>query len=240
MLITVRSTHGPAGLDRFPKGHANVRVVTATTINTPDMTLGTTTAMVSQAFVETESTTTETGAHASMRLVPLVDGPIGRIFHLLSVDIAPPSAVPGATVLLGNILKDKTIAMVLDHSPVRLLNQKIEKKLSLVLPLEIRYTGAGIEMIVELTHKYAGQFVSFDVTLSMASSWKARPSAHVRETASGPRPGILTVKTFDLPPLFVQVRFLCLLILAKQPPKFAYPKPPPATTAVSSRRSPQA
>lgn len=63
-----------------------------------------------------------------MRLVPLVDGPIGRIFHLLSVDIAPPSAVPGATVLLGNILKDKTIAMVLDHSPVRLLNQKIEKK----------------------------------------------------------------------------------------------------------------
>ena len=61
MLITVRSTHGPAGLDRFPKGHANVRVVIATTINTPDTTLGTTTAMVSQAFVETESTTTETG-----------------------------------------------------------------------------------------------------------------------------------------------------------------------------------
>lgn len=51
-------------------------------------------------------------------------------------------------------------------------------------------------MIVELTHKYAGQFVSFDVTLSMASSWKARPSAHVRETASGPRPGILTVKVW--------------------------------------------
>ena len=63
-----------------------------------------------------------------MRLAPLVDGLIGRIFHLLSVDIVPPSAVPGATVLLGNILKDKTIAMVLDHSPVRLLNQKIGKK----------------------------------------------------------------------------------------------------------------
>ena len=51
-------------------------------------------------------------------------------------------------------------------------------------------------MIVELTHKYAGQFVSFDVTLSMAFSWKARPSAHVRETVSGPRPGIHTVKVW--------------------------------------------
>ncbi|PFX18967.1 Sushi, von Willebrand factor type A, EGF and pentraxin domain-containing protein 1 [Stylophora pistillata] len=154
MLTTVRSTHGLVGLDQFPKEHANVRVVTATTINIPNTTLETTIAMVSQAVVETESTTIGTGVHVGTRLAPSVDGPIGWIFQLQSMDTVPPSAEPGATLSLGDILKDETTAMVLDHSHVHLLNHKTEKKLSLVLPLEIHHTGAGTEMIVELTRKY--------------------------------------------------------------------------------------
>ena len=66
--------------------------------------------------------------HVGTRLAPSVDGPIGWIFQLQSMDTAPPSAEPGATLSLGDILKDETTAMVLDHSHVHLLNHKTEKK----------------------------------------------------------------------------------------------------------------
>ena len=61
MLTTVRSTVGPVGREQFPRRHADVRVVTVTTISTPDTTFGPTTAMVSKVRVVQEITSTGTG-----------------------------------------------------------------------------------------------------------------------------------------------------------------------------------
>ena len=62
-------------------------------------------------------------------------------------------------------------------------------------------------MTVELTHKFAAQFVSFDVTLPMAFNWKVHPSARARQAVNGLLLGIHTVKVLYNETLVIFVVF---------------------------------